>query len=143
MALSIILLHKTLIKKELKAWVRCFSSSSPWYSLNNYEKYFLFHIKSSFLFWDIQVFVFLSFPLSFPVSYWLKWRSKRNIKVYDVRNCLNKNLVTHFAWYLEKKKRYDIETLSIHRVLSKGYFYGKIMQKMCTKIYSKAPFNFW
>ena len=48
-------------------------------------------------------------------------------------NCLDKNLITYFVWYLEKEKRYDIEILSIHRVLNKKYFYGKLMQKMCTK----------
>ena len=30
-------------------------------------------------------------------------------------------------------KRYDIETLSIDRVLDKENSYGKNMQKMCTK----------
>ena len=39
--------------------------------------------------------------------------------------CLNKNLITHFAWYLEKEKRYDIKTFSIDRVLNKEHFYGK------------------
>ena len=48
-------------------------------------------------------------------------------------NCLNKTLITHFVWYLEKEKSYDIETLSIDRVLNKEHFYGKIMQKRCTK----------
>ena len=48
-------------------------------------------------------------------------------------NCLNKNLITHFVWHLKKEKRYDIETLSIDRELNKEHFYGKIMQKMCTK----------
>ena len=33
----------------------------------------------------------------------------------------------------KKQKRYDIETFSIDRVLNKEPFYGKIMQKMCTK----------
>ena len=63
------------------------------------------------------------------------------IKVYDIINCLNKNLTTHFVWYLEKEKRYDIETFSIDRVLNKEHFYGKVMQKMfqqmCT---SPRPF---
>ena len=58
--------------------------------------------------------------------------SKKNLKIYDVTNCLNKNLITHFACYLEKEIRCDIETLSIDRKLNKGYFSGKIMQKMCT-----------
>ena len=32
-----------------------------------------------------------------------------------------------------KEKRYDIETLSIDRVLNKEHFDGKIMLKMSTK----------
>ena len=40
-------------------------------------------------------------------------------------NCLNKNLTTRFVLYLGKEKSYDIETLSIDRVLNKKYFYGK------------------
>ena len=44
-----------------------------------------------------------------------------------------KGLITNFVWYLEKEKRYDIETLSIDRVLNKEHFYGKIIQKMCVK----------
>ena len=58
---------------------------------------------------------------------------KINLKVYDVINCLNMNLVTHFVWYLGKEKRYDIETLSTDRVLNKEHFYGKIIHKMGTK----------
>ena len=42
-------------------------------------------------------------------------------------------LITHFVWYLEKEKWYNIETLSINRVLNKKHFYEKIMQKMCMK----------
>ena len=73
---------------------------------------FLFHLKSSFHFGDIQVFVFTSSPLFLLVTHcFLAW-SKINVKVYYVVNCLNKNLVTHFVWYLEKEKSYNIETLS-------------------------------
>ena len=54
-------------------------------------------------------------------------------------NCLNKNL-THFVWYLKKEKRYDIETLSVDRVLNKEHIYWKIMQKMCNRGYSQTPF---
>ena len=43
------------------------------------------------------------------------------------------NLITHFVWYREKEKGYDIETLSIDTVLNKEHFYGKIMPKMSTK----------
>ena len=96
----------------------------------NYKKYFLFHQKSSFLSWDIQV--FLIFPLKLVstifcqiyifyqtialqklwimfsfhpktsshsqdiesfllVSHCFRGRSKTNLKVYDIINCLNKN----------------------------------------------------
>ena len=39
----------------------------------------------------------------------------------------------HFVWYLEKEKSYDIETLSIDRVLNKEHFDRKIIQKMYAK----------
>ena len=48
-------------------------------------------------------------------------------------NCPNANLITDFVWYLEKEKRYDNETLSNDTVLNKEHFYGKFIQKMCTK----------
>ena len=54
-----------------------------------------------------------------------------NLKVYDVINCVNRNLITHFVSYL--KESYDVETLSIDRVLNKEYLYEKPMQKICTK----------
>ena len=31
----------------------------------------------------------------------------------------------HFVWYLEEEKMYDIETLSIYRLLNKENLYGK------------------
>ena len=68
-----------------------------------------------------------------PVSHCFRGCSKINLKVYDVIKFLKENLIAHFVWYLEKEKRYDIETLSIDRVLNKEHFYRKIMQKMCTK----------
>ena len=34
-----------------------------------YQKYFLFHLKSSFSSRDIQIFVFLAFPLFLPVGH--------------------------------------------------------------------------
>ena len=93
-----------------------------------------FHLKSFFCSWEIQIFVFPSSPLLLPVSHCLRAWSKINLKVYDVINCLNKNLITNFVWYLKKETRYDIETLSTDRVLNKGHLYGKIMQKISTKI---------
>ena len=92
-----------------------------------------FSSKKSFRSRDIQVLVFLSSPLLFPVSHYFRGWSKKNLKVYDVINCLNKNLIKHFVWHLEKETRYDIETFSIDRVLNKEHFHRKIMQKMCIK----------
>ena len=60
-----------------------------------------------------------------------------------VQTRMNKNLLTHFVWYLEKEKRFDIETLPIDIVLNKENFYGKIMQKISTKSYIQTPFWFW
>ena len=71
--------------------------------LNNYEKCFSFHLKSSFRSWNIQICVLSS--LFFTVSHWLRGWSKKNLKVYDVSNCLNENLITHFVWYLEMEKK--------------------------------------
>ena len=73
------------------------------------------------------------FSLSLPVGHCFWGWSKVYLKVHDVINCLNKNSVTHFGWYLEKEKRYDIKTLSIDGVSDKEHFYRKIMQKMCSK----------
>ena len=106
---------------------------TKWKPFNNYKRCFLFHLKSFVCSRDIQIFVFPSSPLSLHVSYCFRAWSKINLKVYDVIICLNKNLITYFVWYLEKEKRYDIEILSIDRVLNKEYFYGKIMQKIYTK----------
>ena len=64
--------------------------------------------------------------------------SKTMKNVFYVINCLNKNSITHFVWYLEKEKRYDIETLSIDRVSYKEHYYGKIMREMCTNSSSQT-----
>ena len=110
-----------------------FLFSTKWYPFKNYEKCFLFHPESSFRSWDIHVFVSPSLPLFLSVSHCVRGCLKINLKVYDVINCPNMNLITHFVWYLGKEKRYDIETLTIDTVLNKEHFCGKIMQKMCTK----------
>ena len=94
---------------------------------------FLFHLKNSFCYQDIQFIVFLSSPLFLPVHHCFRGCLKINFEVCDIINCLIKNLITNFIWYLGKEKRYDIETLSNDRVLNKENLYGKIMQKMFTK----------
>ena len=115
---------------------------TKWQSFKNYEKCFLFHLKSSFHSRDIQIFVFPSSPLFLPVSHCFRGRSNINFTVCDIINCLNENLITHFVWYLEKEIRCEIETLSIDRVLNKEHFYGKIMQKMSPKAIPRSLFNF-
>ena len=84
----------------------CFSPHDK--PFKNYEKMFLFHLKSSFRFRDIKIFVSLSSPLFLPVSNCFRGWSKENLKVYDVINCLNKNLITYFVWYLEKEIKFHI-----------------------------------
>ena len=64
----------------------------------------------------------------------LRGWSKKNLKNHDVINCLNKNLITRFVWYLEKEIRCDIETLSIDGELNKELF----MEKSCRKCAPKA-----
>ena len=63
---------------------------TKWQPFKNFEKCFLFHLKSSFCSGDIQIFVFPSFPLFLLVSHCLRDCSKINLKVYDMINCLNK-----------------------------------------------------
>ena len=92
---------------------RKFLFFTKWQPFKNYEGCFSFHLKSSFHYWDIQIFVFSPSPLFLPVDHCLRAWSKINLEVYDAINCLNRNLITHFAWYLEKERRYDIETLAI------------------------------
>ena len=53
----------------------------------NYEKCFLFHLKSSFRSQDIQIICISNLP-SLSLCQW----SKINLKVCDIINCLYKNL---------------------------------------------------
>ena len=105
----------------------------------------LFHLKTSFLSWDIQIFVFPSSPIFSSVGRCFRGWSKKNLEVYDAINCLNKNLIIHFVWYFETEKRHEIETLSSDRVSNKEHFYRKIMQKMLVPdpflILVKNPIN--
>ena len=82
----------------------------------NYKKCFLFHLNAFFIL-EMLKFLYFHLPLFFSLS------AIALEVVYDVINCLNKNLITHFVWYLKKEKRHDIETLSNDRVLNKEHFY--------------------
>ena len=111
---QIFIFHQMIALQKLRKMV--FISSKKLFSFSRYSNFCMF-----------------LFPLFFPVSHCFIGWFKENLKVHDVINCLNKNLITHYAWYLKKKIRCDIETLSIDIVLNPEHFNGKIMQKMCTK----------
>ena len=99
-----------------KLWKMLFISSKKLFSFLRYSNF--------------CISLFLSFS---PCQPCFKRWSKINLKIYDIINCLNKNLITDFVWYHLKEKSYDIETLSIDRVLNKQHFYEKVMQEICTK----------
>ena len=101
-------------------------------ALQKLRKMLFISSKKLFSSWDLQIFVFLFFPYFLPVGHCFRGWSKINIKVYDIINCLHKNSVTYFVWYLEKEKRYDNETF-IDEVSDKEHFYRKTMQKMYSK----------
>ena len=53
---------------------------------------------------QFYIFVFPSFLPFFSTGHCFKGWSEINLKVYDVIHFLNKNLITHNVWYLEKEK---------------------------------------
>ena len=63
----------------------------------NYERCFLFYLKSSFRSWDIQIFLFPSSPFFLSVSHFFRAWSKINLEVYEVIICLNKDFTLYFA----------------------------------------------
>ena len=83
---QIFIFHQTIALQKLYKMV--FISS---------KKLFLF---SRYLRFCISVFLFF-----FPASHCFRGCSKIDLKVYDVINCVNKNFITHFVWYLEKEKK--------------------------------------
>ena len=56
--------NKRVLKLVSATFLSNFSFFTKWQPFKNYEKCFLFHLKSSFRSWDIQIFV-IFFP-SFP-----------------------------------------------------------------------------
>ena len=103
---------------------RYFQVWSPYYQAVQYNQKTPIHVSSRWQVGSEKVKKRVFLPHCFRG--WLKI----NLTVYDVINCLNKNLITYFVWYLEKEKKYGIETLFIDRVLKKEQFYGKIIHKM-------------
>ena len=89
---------------------------------------FCFILKALF-FLEIFKYLYLCLLSFFHVSHCLWGWSKKNVwrhKIYYI-NCLNKNLITHFVWYLEKEMKCDMETLLIDResfIVFKGLSFG-------------------
>ena len=106
---------------------------SPNDSLQKLCKMLFISSKKLFSFSRYSNFCISSLPSFLPVGRCFRKWSQTNLKVYDITNCLNKNSITHFLLYLEKEKRYDIETFFIDGVSDKKHFCRKIMQKMCSK----------
>ena len=100
--------------------------------------------KKLFSFLRYLNFAFPSFPLFLPVNHCFRGWLKINLKVCDIINCLNKNLVTHFFFdILRRKKGITLKLYPLVRVLNKEHFYWKIMKKICTRGYSQNPFQLW
>ena len=105
--------HQTIALQKL--WKMIFISSKKLFSFSRYS-----------------IFCVSVLPFFLRVGHCFRGWSNLNLKVHDVINCLNSS-ITHFVCYLEKEKRYDIETLSIDGASDKERFYRKIIQKMCSK----------
>ena len=123
-------LHTILLMKNLsvKACVRYFLSNfyfSPNDSPSNTMKNVFYFTLKALSFSRYSNFCVFVLPSFFPVSHCFKGWFKKNFKIDDVIICVNKNLITHFVRYVEKETRFDIETLSIDRVLKYGTFLWK------------------
>ena len=133
-----ILFHSVKVSssQNIKAYVRYFLSNF-YFSLidgpSKTRKNVFYFIQKALFVLEIFNFLYFRLLLFFPLSAIILGWFKKNLKVYDIINCLCKNLITHLAWYLEKEIRCDTETLSIDTESNKEHFHGKIMQKMCTK----------
>ena len=80
----------------------------------------------------------------------LQRMSKDKLKVYDVINFLNKNLVTYFVWFLERKKGMTLKLYQLIEYPKRNNFIVKFYDRK-KKSYAKcAPkvnpmplFKFW
>ena len=123
------------VKLFLQASVRCFLFFSPNDSPSKLWKMLFVSSKKLSLFSRYSHFCISVLPwFPPPVGHCFSWWSKINLKVYDVISCLNKNLITHFDWYLEKaRKTLAIVLNNRDKVINKEHFYGNIIQKMYIK----------
>ena len=69
-----------------------------WGSFKNDEKWFLFHLKSTFCFWDISIF-FRNFG---HVGKQFDEKAKANFKIHDITHWITNNYNTRIAQHLKK-----------------------------------------
>ena len=112
---QIFIFHQIVALQKL--WKMFFISSKKLFSFLRYSNF--------------CIFIFLSFFSLSAIA--LEVDLRKIFKVYDTINCLNKNLITYFVWYIEKEKRCDIETLPITK---------KSCRKCTPKATLKPLFNF-
>ena len=79
---------------------------------SNWEKYFLFHFRSSFCCGEDQILEFYIF------------------KLLDVTKCLSIKQEIHFTEYLGKETQSVNETWPVYVTLPKKKFHQKVLQKM-------------
>ena len=122
---SSIFLIKCYMIKNSRQKLKNLENKKSFWSENNYEKCFLFHLKSSFCSRDIQI--FSTSPQIFPLSHWLREWFKINLKVYDVSICLNKNLITHLFDISRRKKHMTLKLCQLIEYYVRNIF----MEKSC------------
>ena len=103
----------------------CFSSND---SLSKSMKNNFYFIWKALFILEIFNFLYFCFPLFLRM--WVSFRgwSKKIFKFMTSQELNDKFCL--ISW---EGNKCDIETLSIDRLLIKKHFYGKIMQKICTK----------
>ena len=107
---------------------------TKWWPLNNYQKLFSFPRYSNFC---ISV-----FPSFFPIGHYFRAWSNINLKVYGVISCVNKNLITHFVWYLKNEKGMTLKLCQLIEYYLRNIFIEKSCRKCAAKASPRSLFNF-
>ena len=111
-------------------------NNSPYKFMKN-ASYFIW--RAFFYSQDIRIFIFPSFPL---VIHCLKKWSKKNLKVHDVINCLNKNLKTYCLITWEGKKVWYLNLLNSWSIKLGTFLWKKIYRKCASNTCPIALYNF-